>query len=162
MHKLKSIRNALDYQKKKVAKTQLQVNTLQDNLSLAAESYDTLQAINSQHVNEVTQLKATVEKVSMKLSDRTQRFSNSRLRMEQEIRKLKSQAARRISSLEKKYTTDLNKEQAHASKTIEALQKKHSKVVAQEKSICYRLEMSHTKTVVAHEETTMKLEAARE
>ena len=133
--RLKSIRNKLDYERRKVAMMVEQLAAAKDNLLVANDRISDLQQANKSLSNESAALKNYADKSASLLSSRTKRFVEFRQRKEDEIKRVKARAEKKVLWLEKQ----------------------HGLAISKIESKMYRLERSHTKEVVCYENTIESL-----
>ena len=133
---IKSLRNKKDYKRRKTQCAELAVEHLKDELSIAKSNISVLECTNKHSSLQISRLKDSADKSALLLGRRTDRFVAYRARKEEEIRKLK----------------------ATAEKKIAALEKQHKFVLVQEKAERYKIERAHSKAIVAK---TMEISGAQ-
>lgn len=168
---IKSLRNAKNYQRRKVARQEMKVESLKDEILLLKTAQELSEHRDKQTSIEIAQVNAAKEKADQLLKVRMERFTNWRQKMEEEMRRCKHVANQRILALETKYmdamddknTTISKMKDKHAgdmrwleskSKSqIQKLQKDHASIISrmesQFESSQYRTRREHTKTVVS-------------
>ena len=104
----------------------------------------------------------SIDKLSQKLTDRSNRWLESRARLESEIKLLKKRAERRIAALAAKHTEELSNVESKANSIIQSIAKQHSQMLAKEKSQRYKLERHATKSAVAYEDKLKELVRTKE
>ena len=95
------MRNKKDYERRKTQRAEQAVEHLKDELSIAKSNISVLECTNKHDSLEVSCLKDSAEKSVLLLARRTDRFVAYRARKEEEIRKLKATAEKKIAALEK-------------------------------------------------------------
>jgi hypothetical protein len=133
---IKSLRNKKDYKRRKSQRAEQAVEHLKDELSIAKSHISVLECTNKHDSLQISQLKDSADKSALLLARRTDRFVAYRARKEEEIRKLK----------------------ATAEKKIAALEKQHKFVLVREKAERYKIERAHSKAIVAK---TMEISGAQ-
>ncbi len=133
---IKSLRNKKDYKRRKTQRAEQAVEHLKDELSIAKSNISVLECTNKHSSLQILRLKDSADKSALLLGRRTDRFVAYRARKEEEIRKLK----------------------ATAEKKIAALEKQHKFVLVREKAERYKIERAHSKAIVAK---TMEISGAQ-
>lgn len=110
--KLKSLRNKRDYQRRKVERTQEQLAESKDKLNDANDQIADLHHTNHRNLLLAQQHQAAAEKSSNLLATRTDRFIVFRAKTEEEIKRVKAVAARRVAVLEKNHQMELLRAEA--------------------------------------------------
>jgi chromosome segregation ATPase len=129
--RLKSIRNKLDYKRRKGAKMVEQLAVAKDKLLVANDRISDLQQANKSLSNKTAVLKNDANKSASLLSSRTERFVEFYQPKEDEIKRVKARAEKKVLWLEKQ----------------------HGLAISKIESEMYRLERSLTKEVVRYEST---------
>jgi hypothetical protein len=122
---IKSLRNKKDYEKRKSQRAEQAVEQLKDELSIAKSHISDLELTNKHDSFQISQLKDSADKSALLLATRTDRFVAYRARKEEEIRKLKATAEKKIAALEKQYKFVLVREKAERYK----MERAHSKAL---------------------------------
>jgi hypothetical protein len=125
---IKSLRNKKDYEKRKSQRAVQAVEQLKDELSIAKSHISHLELTNKHDSFQISQLKDSADKSALLLATRTDRFVAYRARKEEEIRKLKATAEKKIAALEKQYNFVLVREKAERYK----MERDHSKALVKQ------------------------------
>ena len=156
--RLRTLRNSRDYQKRKLARSQEQLDLqkceteyvakrsqaeldlLQDKLIAANDQMSELHRANQQSNLLAQKHKNEAAKSSELLSKRTERFLVFRARKEDELRRVKVAAARRMKALGRRHHLELSTELART----------------------YNMQRSHVKEIVGLENKIMSLQKSKE
>lgn len=96
VQRLKSIRNKLDYERRKGATMVEQLAAAKDKLLVANDHISDLQHANKSLSNETAALKKETDKSASLLSSRTERFVEFRVRKEDELKRVKARAEKKV------------------------------------------------------------------
>ncbi len=135
VQRLKSIRNKLDYERRKGATMVEQLAAAKDKLLVANDHISDLQHANKSLSNETAALKKETDKSASLLSSRTERFVEFRVRKEDELKRVKARAEKKVQWLEKQHGLAISKIQAEM----------------------YRRDRHHTKEVIRYQNTIESL-----
>lgn len=149
--RIKSMRNKHDYQRRKVLRVEeraqeqletqkMEMGRMQDKLNDAHDQIADLEHTNQQSLRLAQKHKEDANKSSELLAKRTQRFLVFRARQEDDLKRVRAAAARRIDCLRRQHQLELNREEACR----------------------YRMERAHVKEIVVLESKLASVQKSAE